>query len=324
MIPLLREVLTINSIFYLNFFVFAIFAALLSTEIMGSVVLLLLWKKYKTPVLQYIVPIWEITGTFGAFWVVLSDFAFPSVIVPVAGLFAAAIMVFLILFVARNASIAFGEYIIKRGWLDERKLYTIYSLSTVLMGLVVLYILSGLIGGYGVSLSPFNVNFVTWISHPADLLFIIGTVVILVGLAPVFFGVRDLANMSLLFTTIGTIISAVTVYLFEGNGISWLVVFPIVLTILPSLLFRYGKLLTLLTNKLFFIVWLSVDLFTLNFMVYPKVFGQTLSVDSVTTGGPMVGAYFLVTLVGGIILAILIAIFSIAVSRKKAIEGITH
>lgn len=300
------------------------FAALLSTEIMGGVVLLVWWKKYRKPVLEYIVPIWEITGTFGAFWVVLSDFAFPSIIVPLAGLYAAAIMIFLILIVARNSSIVFGEYIVKKKWLDEHKLYVMYSLSTVLLGLIVLYIVSGIIGGYGVSLSPFNVNLTTWISHPADLLFIIGTVIILLGLAPVFFGAKDLANMSVLFTVLGVVISTITVYLFQGSGISWMVVIPVLLTLLPAILFKFDKLVALLTNKLFFLAWLSVDLFSLNFLVYPKAFGQSISVDSLTTSGPMYSAYFLISLIGGILLAILIALYSVAVARKKRMDSAVH
>ncbi|MEM0155324.1 MAG: hypothetical protein QW597_01810 [Thermoplasmataceae archaeon] len=313
--------LTINGIFYLNFLVFGIFAALLCTEIMGAVVLIVWWNKYRKPVLEYIIPIWEITGTFGAFWVVLSDFAFPAIINPLAGLYAAAIMLFLILFVARNASIAFGEYIIKKGWLDERKLYTIYAFVTLLIGIVVLYILSGVIGGYGVNMTDLNVNLAAWFSHPADILFILGAVIILLGLAPVFFGVRELANMSLLFTTVGVVISAITVYLFEGSGISLMVIIPIILTLAPAILFRYGQLVQFLTNKLFFIIWLTVDLFFLNFMVYPRAFGQSLAVDSLTTSGPMVYAYFIITLIGGIILAVLIALFSVAVSRKRKMQN---
>lgn len=313
--------LIINGIFYLNFFVFGIFAALLSTEIMGAVVLVFWWNKYRKPVLEYIVPIWEITGTFAAFWVVLSDFAFPAIIYPLASLYAAAIMVFLILFVARNASIAFGEYITKRGWLDERKLYTCYAIATLLIGVVVLYILSGIIGGYGVSLSDLNVSLVTWLSHPADILFIIGTVIILLGLAPVFFGVKELAGMSMLFTSVGVVISVITVYLFEGSGISPMVIIPTILTLAPAILFRYGRLIKFLTNKLFFIAWLSVDLFFLNFMVYPRAFGQSLAVNSLTTSGPMVNAYFIITMIGGIILAVLIALFSIAVSRKRRMQN---
>lgn len=310
--------LTINGLFYFDFFVFGVFAALLSTEIMGSVVLLLWWNKYKTPVLKYIVPVWEVTGTFGAFWVVFSDLAFPGILIPLASIYAGAIMIFLILFVARNTSISFAEFIIKKGWLDERKLYIGYSLASIFIGIVVLYILSGIIGGH--------VTIYTWFGHAEDLLFVLGTVVILVGLAPVFFGVPDLKKASLLFTVIGVVISITGAYLFKSAASSFLpvvVIVPIVLTILPAVLFYVDKLRQLLTNKLFFIGWLSVDLFSLSFMVYPKFMGGTMSVDSLTASGPMVGAITLVSILGGIILAILVAIYVLA-EKKKGVVVAEH
>ena len=105
----------------MNFATFAIFTALLITEVMGAVLLLFFYKDTKSSVLQYVVPIWEVTGTFGAFWVVTSYFAYPTLLIPVATLFAPLLIVFLILFVARNSSIVFGEFIKKRRWLDEIK-----------------------------------------------------------------------------------------------------------------------------------------------------------------------------------------------------------
>lgn len=302
--------------FYLNFYVFSVFAALLATEIMGGVILILWWNRYRRAVLEYIIPVWEVTGTFGAFWVVLSDFAFPDILIPLAGLYAAAIMIFLIFFVARNSSIAFGEFIIKKGWLDERKLYTAYSLSTVLIGLIVLYILSGIIGGYGVNLSQLNVNLASWIAHPADLLFIIGAVVIMIGLAPVFYGARDMAHKSLIITIAGTVISAVSLYMFKFSGLSALIAVPVILTVMPPVLFMTGRFAAVVSNKLVFLAWLSFDLFSLSFMVYPTAFGGAVSVDSLTATGPMVGAYFAISLVGGIILAVLVAFYAIAVKRK--------
>ncbi len=140
-----------NIIFELYFAVFAIFASLLITEIMGSVVLLLFWKQANSKVLEYIVPIWEVTGTFAAFLVVMGDFAYPSLLVPIASIFAPLLTVFLILFVARNASLAFAEFIIKRKWLDKVKLYRIYAVSTLVLGFTVLVLLSALVSGAGVN-----------------------------------------------------------------------------------------------------------------------------------------------------------------------------
>ncbi|HYA11260.1 MAG TPA: hypothetical protein VEH10_06300, partial [Thermoplasmata archaeon] len=123
--------------FYINFAIFSVFLTLFVTELMGAVLLLLFYEPSKKKVLPYIVPVWEVTGTFAAFWVVTADFAYPSMLIPVAALLASAIVVFLIFLVARNASISFAEYIVKRRWLDEKKLYQAYAVSTLLIGVVV-------------------------------------------------------------------------------------------------------------------------------------------------------------------------------------------
>ena len=108
-----------NGIFYVNFAIFAIFLTLFITELMGAFLLLFWYDMAKRRVLEYVVPIWEVTGTFAVLWVVTADFAYPSMLFPVASLLAEYIVLFLIFLVARNASISFAEFIIKRRWLDE-------------------------------------------------------------------------------------------------------------------------------------------------------------------------------------------------------------
>ncbi len=180
----------------MNFAAFAIFASLLTTEIMGSVLLLLFWDATKSKVLSYVVPIWEVTGTFGAFWVVTGDFAFPALLAPVAAIFGALLTVFLILFVARNASIVFAEFITKRKWLDEKKLYQLYSLSTLLLGVVVLILMSTLVSGKGVDLKAGTFSLADWIYSPGSLPFVIGAFLIGIGLAPVFYSLNPFGNLS--------------------------------------------------------------------------------------------------------------------------------
>ena len=64
-----------NLIFETNYAIFSIFASLLITEIIGAIVILLFYDAAKSKVLEYAVPIWEVTGTFAAFWVVTSSCA---------------------------------------------------------------------------------------------------------------------------------------------------------------------------------------------------------------------------------------------------------
>jgi len=313
----LAEVLTINLVFEVNFAVFAIFASLLMTEIMGSAMMLLSWKETNARVLEYIVPIWEVTGTFGAFWIVNSYFAYPSLLVPVAKIFAPLLIVFLILFVARNASIAFGEFITKRGWLDEEKLYKTYSLSTLLLGVVVMILLSSLVSGKGINLSAGTFSLGDWISSPGSLLFVVGTLAIGVGLAPVLYSTKPMRKITAPMTLLGIFLSVLSYYLFSSSLVSSWILVPVLLTLAVALLFFMDKTEKAVSNKAVFISILSMTVFSLQFLIYPSAIGRALPIDSVTTAGTMASAFVLITMVGATLLAVMLAFYMTIVAHGR-------
>ena len=308
-----------NGIFELYYAVFAVFASLLITELMGAVVLLLFWKQANAKVLEYIVPIWEITGTFGALVVVMGDFAYPTLLIPIASMFAPLLTVFLILFVARNASIAFAEFIIKRKWLDRVKLYKLYALSTLFLGITFLVLLSALVSGAGVILTEGTFSLGAWASSPGSLLFVIGTLGIGVGVAPVFFSLNPMKKIVLPLTGAGVGLSVLAYYLYSPSFVSSLMLVPVALTLLAGVLFVASKkTAAIVSNKAIFITVLSVIIFSLQFLVYPSAMGGGINVDAVTTSGPLTPAYLIITAVGGVMLAIMLRFYiNIAMRSKK-------
>ncbi|HUI86321.1 MAG TPA: hypothetical protein VLY21_04110 [Nitrososphaerales archaeon] len=299
---------TVNLIFEVNYAAFAVFATLLITEMMGAVLLLVAWDGARERVLSYIVPIWEITGTFGALWVVTGDFAYPALLVPVASLFAPLLTVFLILFVARNASVVFGEFIAKGRWLDEVKLYKAYAISTIVLGLTVLVLISALVGGQGVDLSAGTFSLAAWLSA-GSAVFVVGTLLLVVGLAPAFFDLRPFRRLILPFTAAGIVLSVLSYRLMSAALVTWWMAAPVVLTLVAGLLYLWPRTTKLLANKAVFILAVCVVIFSLQPLVYPKVVGQALPVDSVTTSGVMADAFLWTTLVGGILLAVMLSLY---------------
>ena len=306
---------TINELFYINFAVFSVFLALFITELMGAVLLLLDYDRVKKRVLEYIVPIWEVTGTFAAFWVVTADFAYPSMLIPVASLLAAFIAIFLILLVARNASISFAEYIIKRGWLDERKLYRAYALSTLLVGVVVVLMLSAIVSGAGVDLATPSFSFWGWVTNPGSLPYLVGVLVIGLGLAPVFYAVTELRRWTLPLSVAGVAIEAGALYLYSSSFLTVGFLVPAFLTVLPALLFQFGRTAPLVTNKLVFGVVTALVIFSQSYLVYPTAFAGGISVDAVTSTGPMVDAFLLLSAVGAVLVAFLMVLYMSAANR---------
>jgi cytochrome d ubiquinol oxidase subunit II len=313
----------LNGIFELYYAVFAVFASLLITELMGAVVLLLFWKQANSKVLEYIVPIWEITGTFGALVVVMGDFAYPTLLIPIASMFAPLLTVFLILFVARNASIAFAEFLIKRKWLDRVKLFKLYALSTLFLGFTFLVLLSALISGAGVNLTEGTFSLGAWVSSSGSLLFVIGTLGIGVGVAPVFFSLNPMKKIVLPLTGAGVGLSVLAYYLYSPSFVSILMLVPVALTLLAGVLFVASKkTAAIVSNKAIFITVLSVIIFSLQFLVYPSAIGGGINVNAVTTSGPLTPAYLIITAVGGVMLAIMLRFYiNITMRSKKSASG---
>ncbi len=307
-----------NLIFEVYFAIFAIFASILITEIMGSVLLLLFWKQAKSKVLEYVAPIWEVTGTFAAFLVVAGDFAYPTLLIPVADLFAPLLTVFLILFVARSASLAFAESIIKKRWLDQEKLYKAYAVATLILGITVLVLLSALISGAGINLTADTFSIGNWVSSSGSLLFMVGTLLIGIGAAPIFFSLDSMKKIVLPVTAVGIGLSVLAYYLYLPSSLSVLMLIPVVLTLLVGLLFVVSKkTAAIVSNKAVFIAALSVVIFSLQFLVYPSAAGGAITIDNVTTSGPLTSAYFAITAGGVLLLAILLGFYMKTVMHAK-------
>lgn len=311
-----------NIIFELYFAVFAIFASLLITEVIAAVMLILFWKQSKSKVIEYVSPIWEVTGTFGAFWVVMGYFAYPSLLIPVASIFTPLLIVFLILFVARSTSLVFAGYTTNKKWLDKTRLYRIYAVSTLILGLTVLVFLSALISGAGVSLSEYTFSLGSWLVSPGSLLFVIGTLIIGVGVSPVFFSLDSMKKLVLPLTAVGVGSSVLAYYLYSPSFISILMLIPAALTLLVGALFVLSeKTAKIVSNKAVFIAVLSIIIFSLQFLVYPSAIGEAITVDTVTMSGPLASAFIGITAVGGTILGIMLGVYMrIAMRSKKSVQ----
>ncbi len=299
----------------MNFAIFSVFVTLIVTEIMGSVLLLTAYEKYKGSVLSYIIPIWEVTGTFGAFWVVSADLAYPPLLIPVAVIFSFPIMLFLILFVGRNATISFAEFIIKKGWLDDRKLYKGYAIASLLMGIVIMVVIVALIGGNGVNIANATFSAYSWV-RPDGLLFIAGAVLLIAGLAPVFYNDPSMKKTSIILVFLGILMDTISFEMFKNWHLTYLFIIPDFLAILLPILYFFPSTARIVSKKVVFIALTSSATFLLNFMAYPTILGGEIAVNTVTNSGPVAAAFFPITVGGGIPVGILLFLYAFAAYRK--------
>jgi cytochrome d ubiquinol oxidase subunit II len=246
--------------------------------------------------------------------VVTGDFAYPSLLIPVSELFAPLLTIFLVLFVARNTSIGFAEFIIKKRWLDEVKLYKAYAISTIVLGLVLLVLVSALVGGQGVDLTAASFSLASW-ATAGSIVFVLGTLLLITGLAPAFFDLAPLRGLILPLIGAGIAVSVISYYLMSSALLTWWMIVPVLLTMAAGLFYLWPKTRRILVNKAVFILVMCIAVFSLQPLVYPKVIGQSLLVDAVTTSGTMESAFLIANTVGAILLAVMIGFYVMVAAR---------
>lgn len=90
---------------------------------------------------------------------------------------------------------------------------------------------------------------------------------------------------------------------------------PVLLTLSTGLLYLWPKTTRILANKAVFILAMCIAVFSLQPIAYPKVIGQSLAVDTVTTSGVMESAFLSVSVVGAILLAVMIGFYIVVAAR---------
>ena len=97
--------------YFINYGIFSAMLSLLLLETGASMLVLLDYRKYIETVLKYIVPIWEINGTFIAFYVVNLEATYPYMVKLIGTIYVAPVLAGLIIFMAHNAYLAYSEYV---------------------------------------------------------------------------------------------------------------------------------------------------------------------------------------------------------------------
>ncbi|WP_048162353.1 hypothetical protein [Thermoplasma acidophilum] len=311
------------TLFAIEFFTAAAAVAFLLTELMGGMMLLFDWRNSGQRVMSYVAPVWEVTGTFLAMFVVETDATFAGILLPVAFAFAALLLVFLILFIIRNLSIILGEFAEKRQILTDRQLYYIYVIATLLLSVIFLAFVSAVISGNGVTLlisgNPVNsllsvsnaqvsFNVAKWLVGPGDILFIIAAVFITFGLAPVLYDIKRFSGIAIISSVIGFILGVISLVQM-GVSINPVIVIPAIIIIGAPVLYRFNIARSMLTNKAAFIVLLVIAVYSLYFTVYPTAMHGRLVLSEVVTRGPMVLGTILTTAVGFTLLAFMLSLY---------------
>ena len=293
----------------LNLIIFSMFFTIVSTELMAASVILFKYEESEKKVLGFLIPIWEITGTFFVFYVVNLEGMAPDILPLLAYSFISYILIFLILYVLRNTVIITAENIWKNSKINRRFLYSAYAVVTFVLGAMIVMIYTAFLGGHGLNIKSETFSLAPFLSFLPDDGFIIGIAILFFGLAAVFYGLSVNRFLPLIVTIIGMLISGISVFELGDTNNAALFSIPAVFTLLIPLLWIFPQTKHFIEKKLVFQGLLAISVFFLAYSQYPYLLGKMLLITTVLNNTAMQIQMFYATVVGGIILLILTYFF---------------
>lgn len=293
----------------LNLIIFSVFFTVAATELMAASAILFRYKESEKKVFRFLLPIWEITGTFFVFYVVNLEGLAPDVLPLLAYSFISYILIFLILYVLRNTVIVSAENIWKNSRINRRLLYSAYAVVTFVLGAMVVMIYASFLGGHGLNYTAETFSLVSFLKFLPDDGFVIGIAVLFFGLAAVFYGLDVNRFLPLIVTAAGMIIAGISLLGLGDSNNTALFAIPVIFTLLLPLLWIFPGTRYIAEKKLVFQGFIAISVFFLAYSQYPYLLGKTLLIPSILNNSAMQTQMFYATIIGGVILLLLTYFF---------------
>jgi cytochrome d ubiquinol oxidase subunit II len=293
----------------LNLIIFSVFFTVAATELMAASAILFRYKESEKKVFRFLLPIWEITGTFFVFYVVNLEGLAPDVLPLLAYSFISYILIFLILYVLRNTVIVSAENIWKNSRVNRRLLYSAYAVVTFVLGAMVVMIYASFLGGHGLNYTAETFSLVSFLKFLPDDGFVIGIAVLFFGLAAVFYGLDVNRFLPLIVTAAGMIIAGISLLGLGDSNNTALFAIPVIFTLLLPLLWIFPGTRYIAEKKLVFQGFIAISVFFLAYSQYPYLLGKTLLIPSILNNSAMQTQMFYATIIGGVILLLLTYFF---------------
>ena len=305
--------------FSVNYFIFSIFFLLFGLEAGIAITLLLEYEKYKERLKRFIMPLWEITGTFAVFYIVNFEATFPKLLLLVGSIFIAPVLVAAIFFILRNAFLSYSEYMGESRL--EHLFLRIYSVSTIIVAFLVISVLDSGISGIGISMATYSLSMLHVLFNSFNILMFVGIALIAIFIAAVFFEIMEYKWLSFLAPIFGIIAIFIAVYSklhfvysnAVGFGLPYLVA---LIVLLAAVLVCYWKHIAM--AKYAAIAWFLLAVNFFGFMQQPYLFGGAISTSEYLAAGPVAFYVNMVTAIGGALLVASLGYFIYISYIKKS------
>jgi cytochrome d ubiquinol oxidase subunit II len=309
-----------NMVYLLNHAIFAAFLSLIVVEVGISVLGLAGYKEYWRRMKPYLMPMWEINGTFAVFYIVAFEAMYPQLLTLVGTAYIAPALIAGLFFILRNAFLSYSEYIGSEQ--HERRLVKVYSISTVIVAVLAVSIFTSAVSGSGVSVPLQSISVAAFL-NAFNILAILSIVLIAIFCTKVLFGFGGNAVLDIGIAALGIVAMIIGAYagpsylLFSlrSNFDLALFVFELLFLFVVAVLHVSGKKLA----RFLVIPWLFSAIFAFTVFQYPYLFGMEVNMLSYTTSGAVSGYVVFITVAGGLMLAVSLLFLLYMTMRKPAL-----
>ncbi len=298
--------------FFVNYGVLSAFLVLFMIEAGMAFLAAINYDKFKGLIMPYIVPIWEINGTFAVFYVVNLESTYPSLVPAVGTLFVAPLIFAFVLYAVHNGFLAYSEFIEKKE--PERIFMIIYGISTLIVAFVAVSMLTSSVSGIGLSLTSLSITSYTFFLNGFNLMYFVAIFFLVLTITFILFNVKMISKfLPLVFLVIALLFLFIPTYVYTryifNNFLHYYPIFIVVLLILVGsfLLYYFDKYP--LVSKALLALGSYASIMYFGGLEYPYFFNGAINASAATVSGPIGVAENYITVIGGLALVIFMGVF---------------
>ncbi|MDE1870494.1 MAG: cytochrome d ubiquinol oxidase subunit II [Candidatus Micrarchaeota archaeon] len=296
-----------NPLYIANYLIFSVFFTLLIMEIGAALLALVAYSNYREKLRRYLLPIWEVNGTFAAFYLVNFEATYPTLLGLAGTIYVLPLLLAGAAFILRSVFLVYAE-VIGAGE-SEQKYMKIYAICTLAMSFFAISVLGSGLSGIGINVAANSADLFTLIFSPLNMLLFLGIILIAGFLSINYFEVGGGLKRGTLavLVAIAVILFGISQYIpsiFAG------IIANIYLPILSLAILAVSLLMQLRKNRYanhLSILWLVLSINLLGVAEYPNIFGSQ-SILQYLTSSEAALPLLIITTIGSMAVALSLAV----------------
>lgn len=292
-------------LYQVNYFIFSVFLTLFLLEVGFSLLSLFYYSDYKDKFRRIINPIWEVTGTFGVFYLVNFEVTYPKILPIIGNAYIIPLTVAAAFIIFRNMFLVFGD---KLGDpVSEKRFTLVYAASTLIVAILVVSTLTSGISGIGISTAS-STSSIGMFLNVYNLAMLVSIILISLFLVNSVLNVDRLHKLSPVFLLCGLVVAIAASYLYlpglQHSLQNWYyAIISAAILVAVSIILHYRRSVYSIPVGLISIL-IAINIFGL--LQYPYVFGD-VNINTYLVSSAIAAPEIAITIIGGGIVTLSLA-----------------